>query len=233
MKNKGKRAKFINKGKSADILIYDVIGEDFFFGGISAKSFSADLKALGDVNTLNVFINSDGGSVFEGLTIYNQLHRHKATVNVSIDGLAASIASVIAMAGDNIAIAENAMMMIHKPYGGGIGTADDMRTVADALDKVEETLVDTYVARSGADPAEISGMMQAETWMTAADAIDHGLVDEITPAKQMAAYVNIGRYGYRNVPENLTSAIYTVKPAAKRRKEYAKIIELQERSINA
>ena len=235
MKPKGKRAEFIAKGKTADILIYDDIGQDFWGGGISAKQFTDDLKALGNVTTLNVFINSYGGSVFEGLTIYNQLVRHPATVNVSIDGLAASIASVIAMAGDQITIAENAMMMVHKPYGGGIGTADDLRQVADALDKTESTIVKTYAARSGQGEASVQAMVNAETWLTAEEAIENGLADAIGEAKKMAAYADLSKYNYANVPARLPSAIYTVQPAASQatpgRQKYQKVIDFQKAVI--
>ncbi len=225
-------AKFVARGNQADVFIYDDIGESFF-GGISAKQFNDDLQALPDsVKTISLYINSAGGSVFEGMSIYNQLRRHPATVNTHIDGLAASISSLIAMVGEKITIAANGMMMIHKPMGGGIGTADDLRQVADALDKVQETLRDTYVAKTAIDASEVDKLLNAETWMTASEALVRGFVDEIEEARQMAAHVNIEQHGFKNVPDSLPSAIYTVKPQgdeqAPKRNEYKKTIEIQQ-----
>ncbi len=226
-----KRAKMKAKGSTADIYIYDDIG-DSFFGGISAQSFADDLKALGNgITELNVFINSMGGSVFEGLTIYNLLARHQARVNVVIDGMAASIASLIAMAGDHISIAKNAMMMIHKPMGGGIGTADDLREVADALDMVQKQIVNTYVARTGSPEDKIIELVNAETWMASDVAAEWGFVDEVTAAKKLAAFVDVQKHNFKNMPEHLPSAIYTVEPEPKARKKYADILDHQKRQL--
>src|SRR5690606_20024488 len=106
-------------------------------------------EKLGRVETLNVFINSPGGSVFQGQAIYNILKRQKARVNVYIDGLAASIASVIAMAGDTIFMPKNAMMMVHNPWTFSIGNAQDLRKEADTLDKIRETLIEAYLSKAG------------------------------------------------------------------------------------
>jgi ATP-dependent Clp protease protease subunit len=230
IKGKGKRAKMVAKGELGEIWIYDDIGEDWF-GGISSKSFAEDLKALADVNLLTVYINSAGGSVFEGLSIYNQLKRHPANVHVEIDGLAASIASLVAMAGDSISIAENAMMMIHKPMGGAYGEADELRNVATALDKVQDVLRDTYVKRSGADDGKINDLIDAETWLTAEEALELGLVDKISEAKSLAAYCDVSRYPFKNMPKELPSAVYTVKPEAPLRSKYAKLIEMQRQQL--
>lgn len=221
---KRKAAKFTNKGKTAEIWIYDDIGEGFF-GGISAKAFAEDMKEIKSVEQITLYINSAGGSVFEGLSIYNQLVRHPALITVEIDGLAASISSLIAMSGDTINIAENAMMMIHKPLGGVMGTAEDMRSVADTLDKIQETLVETYVARSGQDSSVIQEMVDAETWLTAAEVLEHGLVDNITEAKKLAAYVDVKKHNFRNMPKELPTAIYTVKPEAPLRAKYSKLVD--------
>ena len=120
-----------------EILLYSEIGGGgglFSDPGTNAEDFARDLKALGKVKTINCRINSPGGSVFEGMTIYNLLAAHPAKVVVHVDGLAASIASVIAMAGDTINIADNAMIMIHDAWGVGIGTADEIRKTAEVLD---------------------------------------------------------------------------------------------------
>jgi ATP-dependent Clp protease protease subunit len=192
------------KGKSAgEIYIYQDIG-DGWFGGITAQSFADALKELGAVDTLDIYVNSPGGSVFDGVAIYNQLKRVKAQKTVHIDGIAASIASIICMAGDKIVCASNAMMMIHDPWGMCVGTAEDMRANAATLDQIRDTLLDTYVARTKGDKAKISQMMSDETWMKAEDAKAQGFVDEIEsdamePADMAFALLN----KFKNAPENL------------------------------
>jgi len=186
----------------ADIYIYDDIGDSF--DGTTAKSFAADLKAVKDAKQLNIYLNSPGGSVFEGVAIYNQIKRHKARKIVNIDGLAASIASVIAMAGDEINIALNGMMMIHDPWALTMGSATDMRRMADNLDKVRDTLLDTYVARTGEERDFVSEMMADETWMNAQDAVDLGFADNVTGEVEMAAKVkDFDLTKFKHPPEDL------------------------------
>lgn len=188
---------------SAEILIYEDIGDNWL-GGISAKQFVDDLKEIKNVKSINVRINSDGGSVFDGNTIYNALKRHDARITVDIDGLAASIASIIAMAGDEIRIAENGFMMIHDPWMVAGGTAQELRDAADTMDKVQEQLVNTYVKRTGGDAAEIADLMAAETWMNAEEALERGFVDVITEESKMAARVHHDRY--KHPPRALVAA---------------------------
>lgn len=190
------------KGTSAEVLIYENIGEGWF-GGISAKAFADEIKKLGNVKTINVRINSYGGSVFDGLAIYNTLKKHSAQVNVDIDGIAASIASIIAMAGDTINMAENGLMMIHDPWSVAMGTAEDLRAEADVMDKVRDSLLDTYMTRTS-DRDMISNMMSEETWLTAAEAADIGLVDNLTDQAKLAACANreITKH-FRKLPEKL------------------------------
>ena len=180
-------------------MIFDEIGDPF--DGTTAKGFAADLKKLGNVNELNVFINSPGGSVFDGVAIFNQLKRHRARVAVHIEAMAASIASVIAMAGDEINIAANGIMMIHDPMGVTFGTADAMRHAAAVLDKVGGVILDTYVARTAGDAADISAMMAQETWMTAQEAVDQGFADEIGAELAIAAKFDLSKF--KNAPEAL------------------------------
>jgi ATP-dependent Clp protease, protease subunit len=151
---------------AAEIVIYDEIGAF----GIPAKAFLDELKALGPVAELTLRINSPGGSVFDGVAIYNALERHGAAITVWIDGLAASIASMIAMAGDEVVMPENAMLVLHDPSGMVMGTAQDMRATADALDKMKAGMVAAYRAKSGRDDAEIEALMAAETWLSAQEA---------------------------------------------------------------
>lgn len=168
--------------KSVDLFIYDEIG----FWGTTANDFVTQLSQL-EVEHINLHINSPGGSVFDGVAIYNALKKHEASIDVFIDGLAASIASIIAMAGDTIEIASNAMIMIHKPTVLMWGTAEDLRREASVLDKIEGTLVDTYAERTAGDREQIQEWMNAETWFNADEALEHGFADKKTEAKKAAA----------------------------------------------
>lgn len=172
--------------KSAEVLIYDPIGADWYGNGVTAKKFRDDLAAMGDVSEIIVRINSPGGEVFDGLSIYNTLKEHPASVTVHVDGLAASIASVIAMAGDRIVMGEGAMFMVHSPWTVAMGNADNMRETADMLDKVEVGLVDAYVSRTGKTRAVVQKWMEGETWFTRDEAIDAGLATERAPIEAMA-----------------------------------------------
>lgn len=183
--------------KSADLFLYDDIG-DGFFGGISSKQIIDDLGRLGMVDTLNVRINSAGGSVFEGLAIHNAIARNPARVVVHVDSVAASIASVIAMAGAEIRIADNARIMIHDPSGVAVGTAEEMRATAGLLDSVRGTLIDVYTKRTKNDAAKVSDWMSAETWFTARDAVQYGFADSITEPLQIAASGDFSRF--KNAP---------------------------------
>lgn len=173
-----------NEGGTSTLDIYDVIGD----WGLTDRDVNDTLKGLPKgTKRIDVNINSAGGDVFAGLAIYNILANHKAKVHVHINGLAASIASVIAMAGDEISIAENAFVMIHNPWVMAIGESNDLRKTADEMDKVKASLVKTYVARTGKDEADIIDMMDAETWLDADEAIEHGFADRMVAAKKIAA----------------------------------------------
>lgn len=177
-----------------DISIYDEIG----LWGITAKDFQTALKALGNVSEINLSINSPGGDVFDGLAIHNMLKRHKAVVTVMVDGIAASIASIIAMAGDVVKMPRNAMMMVHDPSGIVVGTSSDMREIADALDKIKTGLVSAYADKTGMDRDEIADLMKAETWLTAEEATDLGFADVIDEPRQMAATFDLSKF--KNAP---------------------------------
>jgi len=192
--------KITAKGKNAEILLYDDIGEGMF-GGISAKAFISELNKAGNLNNIDIRINSAGGDVFEGVAIYNALIRNSARVVTHVDGLAASIASIIAMAGDSIHIADNAMMMIHDPWTFAMGSAVELRKQADTLDKVRDTLIGTYVNRTGLSTNEVSGLMTAETWMDAKEAVSRGFADTVFEPMPMAASIKIKKYNYRHMPE--------------------------------
>lgn len=178
----------IAKGSdAAEIYIYGVIGGDWFGEGITAKMVADDLKGIGKVKTIDVRINSEGGSVFDGKAIYSLLVENKATINVKIDGLAASAASFIAMAGNSIEIAEGAFCMIHEAYGVSFGRAADMRAYADLLDTVNASIVDVYAARSKQPIDKIKKWMKDETWFTAKEAVTNGFADTVTENLKVAA----------------------------------------------
>ncbi len=187
--------------ESADISIYGDIGEGFFSEGVGAKKFADELKALGNVKKLNISINSPGGSVFEGLAIYNKLRMHQAQKTVTVDGLAASIASVIAMAGDTVVMPENALMMIHDPWSLAVGNADEMRKTAEVLDKMKDSLVMAYMGKSHMTEEEIRRMMTDETWMNGNDALEKGFADECTKPKKIAASFDLSKF--RNAPQSV------------------------------
>jgi len=195
--------RFINKGKTGEIWLYDQVGEGWF-GGMSAKTFVAEMQKLGKVDTINLHSNSPGGSVFDGVAIYNSLKSHPARIEVDIDGVAASIASLISMAGNEIRIAENAMMMIHDPMGVAIGTAEDMRKTAELLDQIKGVIAATYAKRTGKKEADVMALMAEETWMTAAEAQDMGFADLVTAEQKIAACSGFDFSNFRRTPAQLT-----------------------------
>ena len=170
---------------SADVYIYDRIG----VGGVSARDFVRDLQALGAVDELSVRINSGGGDVIEGLAIYTALKSHQAHVTVYIDGIAASIASYVAMAGDTVEIAENGFFMIHEPWAAIAGTAEEMRKQADLQDRVRDAMAAGYAAKTEQPLSGVLAVMAAETWFDASEALEWGLVDRVGAKLEAAASI--------------------------------------------
>lgn len=181
----------------AEIQLYGTIGDPD--AQLDAATVCPVIRnSTGD---LTVRINSPGGYVFEGLPIYAAIKAYNAgTVTVIIDGLAASMASVIAMAGQVIIMAESALMMIHKPWDCSIGNADELRSDAARLDKMEASLVDIYAGRTGLDPDEISVMLAAETWLDATEAVAFGFADRVNATLPMAAMADLTACGFRRGP---------------------------------
>jgi ATP-dependent protease ClpP protease subunit len=182
---------------SADIYIFDDIGGN----GITAKEFTAELRELGNVNRLRIHINSLGGSLFEGLTIYTVLSQHAAFKTTLIEGVAASIASIIAMSGDEVHIAADGMLMLHNPWTSSTGDAAELQKSVDLLEKTTDRLVNVYTRRTGADPMIIRDMMEKETWLSAAEAADLGFVDFIFEPTKLAAQADFTRFA--NAPHFL------------------------------
>ena len=182
MPNKWYEMKALANG-ATEIFVFDEIG----YWGVTAKDFARDLKEVNSNDSIELHLNSPGGSVTDGIAIYNLLKNHKSIVNVHIDGLAASMASVIAMAGDTITMPENALMMIHNPWGGAMGDAEELRKTADVLDKMKTALISAYANKTGKDHDEISALMDSETWMTGAEAVEMGFANQVTDEIQLAA----------------------------------------------
>ncbi len=171
---------------SAELLIYGPIGDFFWSEGTTAQSIVDQLGQI-TASTINVRINSDGGVVQDGLAIYNALKRHSATINVTIDGIAASIASLIAMAGDRVEMPANTMMMLHAPHAGGWGNAVALRGMADILDTFAAAMKESYAAKSKRGD-EVNALLTdgADHWFTAAAAVEFGLADAVITADEPA-----------------------------------------------
>ncbi len=175
---------------SADVHIYDEIGERWYGGGVGARSFAEQIDAL-DVDTINLHLNSPGGAAWDGITIMNALRRHRARVEVTVDGLAASAASAIAMAGDKITMARGSMLMIHDASGGCWGPASAMEDTAGILHKLSDSYADIYTARAGKTREHWREQMRAESWYTAQEAVEAGLADEWSDAPNAEANAGI------------------------------------------
>lgn len=184
---------FKAQGKKGELLIYGDIASSTWWGDeVTPKQFKKDLDALGDVSELDVYINSSGGDIFAGQAIHTMLKRHSATVTVHVDGLAASIASVIAMAGDKIVMPKGSMMMIHEGMIGLIGylNAGKLRKYADEIEKITDSVVVPAYERSALTVDEIKEMMAAETWLSAEEAVEMGFADEIEEGRAVAASIS-------------------------------------------
>jgi ATP-dependent Clp protease, protease subunit len=181
------------EAKAGVIDLFDEIGAF----GVSAADFVKQLDGLtGDVV---LRINSPGGDVFDGIAIYNALLSHEGHVRVEIVGLAASAASIVAMAGDEIAIAENAFLMIHKAWGVTVGNSNDHDQASDLLGQIDQSLAATYAARSGLDNSTIASMMEAETWLGGEHAKASGFVTEVIAPHRANASFDLAA-AYTNVP---------------------------------
>jgi len=185
---------------TAAIRIFNDIG-DF---GITAADFAGELESIGDVSQLDIAIQSNGGDVSHGFAIFNILNRHKARKVVTVEGLAASMASVIAMVGDEVRMPQNAMMMIHNPWGALMGEADQIKSFGEALATMQDNIADAYVARTGMDKTEILDMMARETWLSAKKAVELGFADTVENALQVSAAFDLGKF--HHVPKKFADS---------------------------
>jgi ATP-dependent Clp endopeptidase proteolytic subunit ClpP len=195
------------KSDVSEIWLYDEIGKDWLGEGISAKEFLVELNAIKSPK-IDLRINSIGGAVFDGAAIYNAIRRHSANVTTYIDGIAASIASVIALAGDKVIMAKNALYMMHNPSGFAYGNSEDMRKVAGILDKVRDTMLSAYREKTGKSDEEITALLDGETWLEADQALEAGFVDEIgDKMMDLAACAQfiptMSKMGFKNIPQVL------------------------------
>ncbi|PTI80959.1 Clp protease ClpP [Staphylococcus xylosus] len=196
-----------NKG---EIYIYgDIASSKWDETDVTAVDFKNELNQLGDVSEIDVHINSAGGNVFEGHAIYNMLKMHKAKVNIYVDALAASIASVIAMSGDAIFMHKNSFMMIHNSWIMTLGNSKELRQTADLLDKTDQSSNNAYLDKAtNLAEEELKQLLDAETWLTADEALEKGLADEILGASVIAASISKDSYQmFKHVPENIEKDI--------------------------
>lgn len=172
-----------------DVYIFDEIGTY----GVTAQAFINDIKDLKDT-PINLRINSLGGDVFDGMAMYNVIKRREAKTTVYIEGIAASIATIIALGADEVVMAENSLFMIHNAWGGTMGEAKDMRKTAETLDKISSELTDIYRKKTGLSNDVLAEMMDAETWLNADEAYELGFVDTISDSIKVAAKYDISKF---------------------------------------
>jgi len=176
-------------GKPADVYIFDEIGTY----GITAQEFITDIKDLKDT-PINLRINSLGGDVFDGMAMYNVIKRREAKTTVYIEGIAASIATIISLGADEVVMAENSLFMIHNAWGGTMGEAKDMRKTAETLDKITGELTDIYRKKTGLSYDALAEMMDEETWLNANEALEMGFIDTISDSIKVAAKYDVSKF---------------------------------------
>lgn len=170
----------------ATISILDVIGLDPWTGdGVTAKRIASALRSIGADKDVTVLLNSPGGDLFEGIAIYNMLQEHKGLVTIKVIGMAASAASLIAMAGDQVLIARSGFLMIHDTWVVAVGNRNDLRDVADTLEPFDAAMADIYAARTGIDAAKVQKMMDNETWIGGSAAVEQGFADALLSADEV------------------------------------------------
>ena len=220
------KMKALNDGK-AEIFIYSDIGYDWWENKSTAQLFAEELKNLGDISSIDLHINSNGGDVFDGQAIHSLIKNHKGFVTAYIDGLAASIATVIAMGADKVIMPKNAMMMIHNAWTGLYGNANDLRKMADDLDHINDTIVNTYLVKvkDKTDEATIRDLMDKESWLNAEECLSLGLCDEVSePVKMAACLTKEQAHKFKNAPKELIKEDYEFQ--SERAKQYLEFLEV-------
>ena len=175
--------------ETADIYIFDEIG----MYGVTAQDFIGEIKELKNT-PINLRINSLGGDVFNGMAIYNVIKKREAKTTVYIEGIAASIATIIALGADEVVMSENSLFMIHNAWGGTMGDAKDMRKSAETLEKISTELTEIYMKKTGLSYDVVSNMMDEETWLNSEEAYELGFVDTISDAIKVAAKYDVSKF---------------------------------------
>lgn len=196
------------KANTAEISIHDEIG----YFGVNAKQFIDELKALHAVDTVSLSVHSPGGDVLDGWAIFNALQEHPAEINAKVEGFAGSMASVILMAADHIAMPENAFLMIHNPWAGVIGDAQEMIDMADTLEKIQNGIVSTYAKRTGLSTEEVQDLMAHETFMDGAECVEKGFADTLLEQVKAAACAPEWQEKIKNFPKGLVFGKAETKP---------------------
>jgi ATP-dependent Clp endopeptidase proteolytic subunit ClpP len=176
-------------GETADVYIFEEIG----MYGVTAQDFISEIKDLKD-KPINLRINSLGGDVFNGMAIYNVIKKRESKTTVYVEGIAASIATIIALGADEVIMSENSLFMIHNAWGGTMGNSKDMRKSADTLDKISNELTEIYVKKTGLAYNRVTEMMDEETWLSAEEAYELGFVDTVSDAIKVAAKYDVSKF---------------------------------------
>ena len=206
--------KNIAKSQTTEVMIYDEIGNF----GVDAKSFINEIKQIPNDTSVLLRINSPGGSVIDGLAIYDAISRMPQKVTARIEGIAASMASVIALAADEVIMSENSLYMIHNVWGGEVGDSDDLRKAADLMDKMGERLINIYVSKTGQSEEQIRSWMDAETWFNSSEAQEAGFINLVEEPIKMAAMFDIKKYDYKNT--SLVEKLFNNQKKGKMEKEF-------------
>lgn len=195
------------KNEVAELSIFDEIGG----WGVSSAQFKQDFDEVKSAPQIRLLLNSPGGNVFDGMALYNLLSGVRGKLTVEVLGVAASIASVVALAGRELTMGEGSYLMIHNPWALVVGDATEMRKTADVLERMRGELASIYEAHSELSRAELLERMQEETWYTAEEAVEAGFANTVIDHGQIAALAfDLGRYGYHRTPESIRA---TVEPA--------------------
>lgn len=188
------------KGERPVVTLYGIIGDEW--GGVTADQFRKELAQIPSKESITLHIHSDGGSFFDGVAIHSQLKQRKGDVHVVVDGLAASAASLVAMAGKTITMAQHSWLMIHESQGIAVGRTSEIRAYADLLDAINGEIATIYAARWKGTPDELTAAISAETWLDAEASVDMGLADMVGQSLSVAACVN-PQMKYKHVPKVL------------------------------
>jgi ATP-dependent Clp protease, protease subunit len=201
--------------KTLEITMYGDIGEDWWTGeGITPKSVKQQIDDAGEFSRLTVRINSPGGSAFDGVAIYNVLRAVGKPVSVVVDGIAASAASIIAMAGDTVTMGRGSMLMLHNPWTFAMGNAKELRNTADMLEKVGDSMADVYVAKSAKTLEQVKEILDEETWLSAQDAVDEGFADEVAASSSAKALAAAKEFPLLSKLRNVPDVLKTKAPTA-------------------